>query len=79
MTSKQLFIHLISITALSSTVAIAQQETDVPMTFFVTSTTHSGNLGGLAGADAICQQLATAAGAGDLILHHYIDDLEGTL
>ena len=29
MTSKQLFIHLISITALSSTVAIAQQETEM--------------------------------------------------
>ncbi|MBU0946679.1 MAG: hypothetical protein KJ804_11950 [Proteobacteria bacterium] len=29
---------------------------------FVTSTTHSGNLGGLAGADTICQNLATSAG-----------------
>ncbi len=29
---------------------------------FVTSTTHNGNLGGLVGADAICQNLATAAG-----------------
>ncbi len=29
---------------------------------FVTSTTHNGNLGGLAGADAICQTLADAAG-----------------
>jgi hypothetical protein len=28
---------------------------------FVTSTTHSGNLGGLAGADAICQARAAAA------------------
>lgn len=28
---------------------------------FVTSTTHDGNLGGLAGADAICQARATAA------------------
>jgi hypothetical protein len=34
-----------------------------PMTFFVTGETHSGNLGGLAGADAICQRLAAAAGA----------------
>lgn len=31
---------------------------------FATSTLHSGNLGGLAGADAICQQRATAAGLG---------------
>ncbi len=29
---------------------------------FVTSTTHTGNLGGLAGADAICQMRASAAG-----------------
>jgi hypothetical protein len=29
---------------------------------FVTSTLHQGNLGGLAGADAICQELAGAAG-----------------
>jgi len=30
-------------------------------TVFVTSTTHNGNLGGLSGADAICQGLADAA------------------
>jgi len=36
-----------------------------PMTFFVSSrTSTTGNLGGLSGADALCQQLATAAGAG---------------
>jgi len=29
---------------------------------FVTSTTHNGNLGGISGADAICQGLAGAAG-----------------
>ena len=29
---------------------------------FVTSTTHTGNLGGLAGADAICNSLAVTAG-----------------
>jgi hypothetical protein len=37
------------------------------LSFFVTSTgsgAMGGNLGGLAGADAKCQQLATAAGAG---------------
>jgi hypothetical protein len=38
-----------------------------PMTFFVTSVGlgKGANLGGLAGADAHCQALATAAGAGD--------------
>lgn len=33
-----------------------------PNLVFVTSTTHTGALGGLAGADAICQSRATAAG-----------------
>ena len=38
-----------------------------PMTFFVTSSNpgQGGNLGGLAGADAYCQKLASNAGAGD--------------
>lgn len=35
------------------------------MTFFVTGESHSGDLGGLAGADATCQRLATEVGAGD--------------
>jgi hypothetical protein len=34
------------------------------LSFFVTSTQQDGNLGGLAGADAICDKLATAVGAG---------------
>ncbi len=34
-------------------------------TVFLTSTTHRGDLGGLEGADAICQGLADAAGIGD--------------
>ena len=38
-----------------------------PMSFFITSTPigKGGNLGGLAGADAHCQTLAAAAGAGE--------------
>jgi hypothetical protein len=37
-----------------------------PLGFFVSSSTSvTGNLGGLAGADAICQGLAAAVGAGD--------------
>jgi hypothetical protein len=35
----------------------------VPKTIFVTSTLHTGDLGGLAGADGICQGLADAAGS----------------
>ena len=60
------------VTALGSTAVLAQQETDEPMTFFVTSETHSGDLGGLAGADASCQRLATAAGAGNHTWRAYL-------
>lgn len=44
-----------------------------PMTFFVTSVGKDGaNLGGIAGADAHCQQLATAAGRGNATWHAYL-------
>lgn len=45
-----------------------------PMTFFVTSTGsgHGGNLGGLAGADAICRARAAAAGAGNRTWRAYL-------
>src|SRR5262245_34961803 len=45
-----------------------------PMTFFVTSESigDGGNLGGLAGADAQCQKLATAVGAGGKTWHAYL-------
>ena len=44
------------------------------MTFFITSAPigHGGNLGGLTGADAHCQQLAVAAGAGNHTWHAYL-------
>jgi hypothetical protein len=35
------------------------------LSFFVSSTTQDGNLGGVEGADQICQTLATEVGAGD--------------
>lgn len=40
--------------------------------FFVTSTKHDGNLGGLSGADATCQALATEAGVGEKTWHAYL-------
>jgi hypothetical protein len=51
--------------------ATAQQST---MTFFVTSAGpgKGGDLGGLSGADAHCQQLAQAAGAGGKTWHAYL-------
>ena len=44
------------------------------MSFFITSANpgQGGNLGGLAGADAYCQKLATAAGAGNKTWHAYL-------
>jgi hypothetical protein len=42
------------------------------LSFFVTSTSHDGDLGGLAGADAECDQLATAVGAGDRTWRAYL-------
>jgi len=43
------------------------------MTFFVTSSTSTtGNIGGLRGADNRCQTLATAAGAGSRTWHAYL-------
>src|SRR5205814_5157587 len=59
-----------------SYVAIAQQgpARRTLMSFFVTSVPigDGGNLGGLAGADAHCQKLATAVGAGDCTWHAYL-------
>lgn len=63
---------VIAATLLTAGALRAQQETDAPMTFFVTSETHSGDLGGLAGADAICQQLAASAGAGERTWRAYL-------
>ena len=46
----------------------------MPMSFFVTSVGNGdgANLGGLAGADAHCQTLAAAVGAGDKTWHAYL-------
>lgn len=46
----------------------------IPMSFFVTSEPvgDGGNLGGLKGADAHCQKLAAAVGAGDLTWRAYL-------
>jgi len=52
----------------------AQAQTAGDMSFFITSAGpgKGGNLGGLAGADAHCQQLAAAAGAGGKTWHAYL-------
>jgi len=44
-----------------------------PLSFFVTSQTSvTGNIGGLEGADATCQRLATAVGAGNRFWRAYL-------
>jgi len=57
------------------TAAQAQQAAQAPnMTFFVTSvgSGKGADLGGIAGADAHCQQLAAAVGAGSKTWHAYL-------
>jgi hypothetical protein len=51
-----------------------QKQPPAPMTFFVTSAGpgKGANLGGLAGADAHCQKLAEATGAGNRTWHAYL-------
>jgi hypothetical protein len=52
----------------------AQKAAPAPMTFFITSVGlgDGANLGGLAGADAHCQKLASAVGAGDKTWKAYL-------
>ncbi len=63
--NRTIIISAIALTLLGSATVQAQDQ-QPPMTFFVTSNGpgEGGNLGGLAGADAHCQMLAAAAGAG---------------
>ena len=59
--------------------AQAQQVPQAPnMSFFVTSAPlgKGGDLGGIAGADAHCQQLAATAGAGGKTWHAYLSTAE---
>jgi hypothetical protein len=65
-------LAIAALTALLSATVFAQTESDEPMTFFVTGESHSGDLGGLEGADATCQGLATEVGAGDNIWRAYL-------
>ena len=53
---------------------VGQQAPRQPMRFFVTSagSGDGGNLGGLAGADAICQKLASVVGSGSRTWRAYL-------
>lgn len=64
---KHILTAAVAAAALSAAVFTVQAthaaEEQAPMTFFITSTDQAGNLGGLDGADALCQRLAQAAGS----------------
>ena len=74
--NKKIILSAIAITLLGSAAVLAAQAPQgpqQPMSFFVASTVPgTGNLGGIAGADQICQNLAQAAGAGGKTWHAYL-------
>jgi hypothetical protein len=73
MTHRCIVLAAVAAITLSSAAVLAQdQEAQPPLGFFVTSTMHNGNLGGLAGADAECQSLAAAVGAGNRTWRAYL-------
>jgi hypothetical protein len=79
MKKTQPVLAAISLTIVGSFLAFAQQPAPQqappqPMSFFITSagSGKGANLGGLAGADRICQTLAAAASAGNKTWHAYL-------
>src|SRR5260370_41414625 len=68
MSKKQHVFGVIAVTVLGSSLAVAQDKgkkgPPPPMSFFVTSvgSGKGANLGGLAGADQLCQMRAASAG-----------------
>jgi len=74
--NRTVILSAIAVTFLGSAAGVLAQgqQPQQPMSFFVTSKTptQTGNLGGLAGADQICQNLAAAAGAGNRTWHAYL-------
>ena len=69
-------LHFFIVTSLLAVPAASQELPAIApgMSFFVTSTGRGlgGNLGGLAGADAICRQRAAAVGRGDRTWRAYL-------
>jgi len=76
---RKFVLAAIAVTMLGSAAVVAQgqQQPQMPMSFFITSAQPGhGNLGGLAGADQICQNLAAAAGAGNRTWHAYLSQTQ---
>ena len=71
--NKKITLSAVALALLGSAAVLAAQAPPQPMSFFIASTVPgTGNLGGLAGADAICQNLAAAFGAGAHTWHAYL-------
>jgi hypothetical protein len=74
--NRTLILSAIGIAMLGSAAGVLAQgqQPQQPMSFFVTSKTPTGtgNLGGLAGADQICQNLAASVGAGNRTWRAYL-------
>ena len=73
---KKIIVSAIGLTLLGSAAVLAQGQPAAPqkpMTFFIAGAVPgTGNLGGIAGADRICQNLAMAVGAGNHTWHAYL-------
>jgi len=70
-----LLLAVFGLCACSDDDLATDDSTEPSLSFFVTSVgtgSIGGNVGGLAGADALCQTLAAAAGAGDKTWHAYL-------
>jgi hypothetical protein len=67
-------VPVCAIALVGLSIAQQQQQEQPPMGFFITSTGvgDGANLGGLAGTDAHCQQLAAAVGAGNRTWRAYL-------
>ena len=68
-----LAVALVLAAACSSSTSPSTNQNSTTMSFFVTSATSvTGNLGGLAGADALCQSLASGVGFGSKTWRAYL-------
>ncbi|HSF19231.1 MAG TPA: hypothetical protein VLK65_27145 [Vicinamibacteria bacterium] len=75
----RMFAGLLAAVALSAWASSGSIQNQEPMTFFVTSDGpgNGGDLGGLAGADALCQRLGAAVGRGNATWRAYLSQAPG--
>ena len=73
MINRKAVVVAVALVGMGAFAAVAQNRAAANMSFFVTSSNpKGGNLGGLAGADQVCQSLAQTAGAGGKTWHAYL-------